>query len=69
MDTNYSVIVTSDGQREWAEIYDNALDAVNAYNKFVDYGTSASERIIILVEPTGKFHNKIFKRPVVLGLK
>lgn len=67
-DNIYSVVVITDGKKEWADNYDNALDAVNAYNSFVDHGFCLEERVVSLVEPSGRFHTKIFpyptKRPV-----
>jgi hypothetical protein len=64
----YTVVVITDGSKEWANNYDNALDAVNSYNRFVDYGTCVSERVISLVEPNGKFHSKIFLNPAGLPI-
>ncbi len=68
MDTIYTVVVITDGKQEWAENYDNALQAVTAYNKFTDHGTCKEERVISLVEPSGKFHSKIFLNPVALAI-
>jgi hypothetical protein len=68
MDTIYTVVVITDGKREWAENYDNALEAVTAYNKFIDHGTCKEERVVSLVEPSGKFHSKIFLNPVALAI-
>jgi len=68
MDTTYTVVVITDGVKEWAKNYDNALDAVSAYNKFIDHGTCMHERVISLVEPSGKFHSKIFLNPVGLAI-
>lgn len=63
-DNIYSVVVITDGKKEWADNYDNALDAVNAYNSFVDHGFCVEERVVSLVEPNGRFHTKIFKYPI-----
>jgi hypothetical protein len=60
----YAVIVITDGKQEWSKNYDNALDAVNSYNLFVDHGFCLSERVISLVEPNGKIHTKIFEYPL-----
>ena len=64
----YTVVVITDGTKEWAKNYDNAIDAVIAYNKFIDHGTCVSERVISLVEPSGKYHSKIFLNPVGLAI-
>jgi predicted ATP-binding protein involved in virulence len=68
MDMTYTVVVITDGKHEWAENYDNALDAVSAYNKFIDHGLCKEERVISLVEPSGKFHSKIFLNPEQLAV-
>lgn len=64
----YMIVVFNDGDKEWVQNYDNAVDAVNSYNKFIDHGTCHTERIVTLVEPNGKFHSKIFKYPVALAI-
>lgn len=64
MEPTYTVIVITDGRKEWAKNFDNALDAVNCYNSFVDHGFCLEERVVSLVEPSGKFHSKIFRYPV-----
>jgi hypothetical protein len=69
MENGYSVIVVADGQLDWKKGFDNAVDAVNCYNKFIDHGTSISERVVTLVEPNGKLHTKIFRQPELVGLK
>ena len=68
MDTTYTVVVITDGKQEWAQNYDNALDAVTAYSKFIDHGTCIDERVVTLVEPSGKFHSKIFLNPAGLAI-
>lgn len=40
--------------------YTNALEAVNAYNSYVDYGMAAYERFITMIEPNGQVHSKSF---------
>lgn len=69
MEKNYTVLVVVDGVKEWAQFYDNALDAVNCYNKFVDHGSSKQELIVTLIEPNGKFHTNIFTAPQSIGVK
>jgi hypothetical protein len=62
MEYLYSVTCTYDGDRSphWTGRYDNALDAVNVYNKFVDYGLASEYSTVNLSEPSGKMHTKIF---------
>jgi hypothetical protein len=62
MEYLYSVTCTYDGDRSphWTGRYDNALDAVNTYNKFVDYGLASEYSTVNLSEPSGKMHTKIF---------
>ncbi len=40
--------------------YDNAVDAVNAYNKFVDMGDAKDKRVVNLIEPNEVAHTKVF---------
>lgn len=42
--------------------YDNAVDAVNAYNKFVDIGTAKEIRRVFLIEANETVHKKEFYR-------
>lgn len=67
LDTTYVIVVITDGVKEWAQNYDNAIDAVNSYNRFIDHGTCVHERVVSLVEPSGKFHSKIFLNPAELA--
>ena len=64
MEPMFSVVVITDGKCDWNKNFDNALDAVNCYNKFTDHGTCVNERVVTLVEPNGKLHTKTFKYPV-----
>jgi hypothetical protein len=68
MGTTYVLMVIADGVQEWAKHYDNAVDAVTAYNKFIDHGTCVHERVVSLVEPNGKFYSKIFLNPAGLAI-
>ena len=64
---NYKVMlqIIEDGSITFSQRYDNALEAVNDYNKCVDYGNSRIWREILLVEPNGKIHAKVFDYPLV----
>jgi len=57
--------IIEDGSIAFSQHYDNAVDAVNAYNKCVDYGNSRLWREIVLLEPNGKSHAKVFQYPLV----
>ena len=62
MEYLYSVTATYDGDKSphWIGRYDNALDAVSEFNKFVDYGLASEYATINLSEPSGKMHTKVF---------
>lgn len=55
--------IVTDGAVTWSKMYDCALDAVRAYEACVDHGFARYEREIVLVEPNGKVHNKLFQVP------
>lgn len=59
----YTVQIVTDGAVTWTKRYDCALDAVKVYEACVDYGFARFEREIVLIEPNGKTHNKIFQTP------
>jgi hypothetical protein len=62
MEYLYSVTCTNDNDTSpvWVGRYDNALDAVDIFNKFIDYGDANQYRTINLSEPSGKMHTKVF---------
>ena len=47
----------------------NALDAVNVFNSFIDYGDAKEYRTVNLSEPSGKLHTKIFYTNGMIGGK
>ena len=55
--------VVTDGSVTFSQRYANAVDAVTAYNKFVDHGTCRYQQEVVLVEPSGKIHSKVFEYP------
>jgi hypothetical protein len=65
MDYEFMLQVIEDGSVTYSMRYNNAVDAVNAYNKFVDHGTCRLWREIVLLEPNGKAHAKVFNYPLV----
>jgi hypothetical protein len=71
MEYEYSVTATNDSNinTTWIGRYDNALEAVNVFNSFIDYGFAVDHRTINLSEPNGKMHTKIFYRDGKVGGK
>lgn len=63
MDYVFMVQVIEDGACTFSRRYDNALEAVRAYNSFVDHGMCRHQREIVLLEPNGKAHAKTFEYP------
>ena len=63
-DELYVIKVYEDGAQGKAGYfeYNNALDAVNAFNKFVDLGDAKETRAIYLIEPNEKIHTRMFMR-------
>jgi hypothetical protein len=71
MEYLYSVTCTYDGDRSphWTGRYDNAIDAVNSWNKFIDWGMAQEYSTVNFSEPNGKMHTKIFYRNGNVGGK
>jgi hypothetical protein len=67
----YAVTSTNDNSPspEWVGRYDNALDAVNVFNKFIDFGDAVEYRTVNFSEPSGKMHTKVFYRNGNVGGK
>jgi hypothetical protein len=67
----YAVTSTNDSEASpnWVGRYNNALDAVNVFNTFVDHGFALEYRTVNLSEPSGKMHTKIFYRSGIVGGK
>lgn len=67
----YSVTSTNDSDTNtlWIGRYSNALDAVNVFNSFIDYGDAKEYRVVNLSEPSGKLHTKIFYANGMVGGK
>jgi hypothetical protein len=59
----YMIQVVEDGSVTFSRRYPNALDAVHAYDRFVDYGMAKYSREIVLLEPSGLAHSKAFDGP------
>lgn len=58
--------VITDGSCTFSKRYANAVDAVTEYNKFVDHGTCRYQREVVLVEPSGQIHSKVFEYPMAV---
>jgi hypothetical protein len=71
MEYLYSVTCTYDGDKSphWIGRYENALDAVSEFNKFVDYGLASEYSTVNLSEPNGKMHTKVFYANGTVGGK
>ena len=71
MEGEYMIQVVEDGSVTFSRRYDNAVDAVHAFDRFVDFGFAKWQREVVLVEPSGKPHGKVFEGPLgkVLGVK
>jgi len=61
MNYKFSIAVAEDNNQTQYYQYNNALDAVNAYNSFNDYGMAKEVRTIVLREPNGQIHQKMFR--------
>jgi hypothetical protein len=59
----YAVTCSYDGKPpQWVARFDNALDAVNSYRSFTDWGFADEYSTVNLSEPSGKMHTKHFYR-------
>ena len=59
----YKIQVVEDGLVTFSQRYSSALEAVHAYDRFVDYGVAKYSREIVLLEPSGLAHSKAFEGP------
>jgi hypothetical protein len=55
--------VIEDGSVTFVRRFNNALEAVTMYNRFVDHGMCRMWREIVLLEPNGTAHAKMFEHP------
>lgn len=71
MENEYMIQVVEDGAVTFSRKYENAVEAVHAYDRFVDFGFAKWQREVVLVEPNGRGHSKVFEGPLgkVLGVK
>lgn len=64
----FMVQVVEDGSCSFSRKYATALEAVTAYNGFIDHGFARYQREIVLVEPNGAAHSKVFESPAALPI-
>jgi hypothetical protein len=57
----FTIAVAEDNNLTQYYQFNNALDAINTYNTFIDYGNAKEARTIVLTEPNGEIHKKIFR--------
>ena len=57
----FTIGVAEDGNITQYYQFNNALDAINTYNTFIDYGNAKEARIIVLTEPNGQIHKKMYR--------
>lgn len=62
--TSYMLTIARDGEEPVRTIifYDNAIDAAEAYNKYIDWGFARNYLTVHLYEPSGKINKKVLKR-------
>jgi len=67
----YKLTASYDGNPapHWTGSYDNALDAVHAFDKCVDWGFADEYATYNLYEPNGRCHTKVFHRSGVVQAK
>ena len=59
----FQVFISVDGSVTYTKQFNNALEAVKVYESCVDYGFARYEKEVVLIEPNGKSHSKIFQPP------
>lgn len=62
----FMVQVIEDGSCTFSRRYATAVEAVNAYHSFKDHGMCRYQREIVLVEPNGEIHSKVFEYPIAV---
>jgi hypothetical protein len=66
----YRVTCAYDGfTPHFAVEFDNALDAVNSYRSFIDWGFANEYSTVNLSEPSGKMHTKTLYRTGMVSVK
>lgn len=63
--SHYMITITRDGESPERSVifYDSAIEAVNVYESYQDWGFAKKYLTVRLYEPNGKINEKILKRP------
>ena len=61
MNYKFTIAVAEDDDNTKYYQYSNAIDAVDTYNSFKDYGLAKYARTVILTEPNGQTHMKLLR--------
>jgi hypothetical protein len=65
----YQITVMRDGVKSSDHYYEHAVDAVEAWAKFSDYGDAKELRTIIFIPPIGEIRTKTFYAKQPRGAK
>ena len=57
----YKITVISDGIKSSDHYFNHAIEAVEAWSRFSDYGDSKVIRTILFIPPQGEIRTKSFK--------
>ena len=69
MEGEYKIQVVEDGAVTFSRVYSDAVAAVHAYDRFTDFGFAKWQREVVMVEPSGKAHAKVFEGPLSRALQ
>lgn len=62
MKDTYQITVIRDGVKSSDHYYDHAIEAVEAWIRFSDYGDATNDRTILFIPPVGEIRTKTFAR-------
>jgi len=62
-DYEFMVQAIEDGSCTFSRKYTSAVEAVTVYNGFIDHGFARYSREVVLIEPNGAIHAKVFDTP------
>ena len=68
-DYYFTITIKEDDELSKTLVYTSALEAFNTYNRFTDYGLAKWSRTIVLREPNGTIHTKLFNTSIQLTPK
>jgi len=69
MEYNYSITFSYDGELYFTLRTADLMEAVNAWNKCVDYGDAKEYATYNLSDPNGKMYTKTFYRSGMVSVK